>query len=106
MVERGNKIDSQARQEKNKEEIETLRQIFKNTQGAEEIVKLQQEIVDGLTFEAKILKELERLEMAVQALEYEEQFGKNLSEFFDNASLHINHPYLKNLLDEVKNSRP
>jgi len=32
--------------------------------------------------EAKIFKQLDGLEMAIQALEYEEEAGKDLTEFF------------------------
>lgn len=103
IVERGNKIDNQARQEKNREEIETLREIFSGIPSGEEFIQLQ---AGEESQEAKILKQLERLEMAIQALEYEEEFGKDLTEFFENASLHISHPYLKKLLDTVKRSRP
>lgn len=106
IVERGNKIDSRTRDKKNQEETKTLKRIFANLQDSREIIRLQQEITEEATQEAKILKQLERLEMAVQAMEYEEEFGKNLSEFFKNASFHINHPYLKKLLNTVKNTRP
>lgn len=105
VVERGEKIDNSARDKKNAEEIEILRQIFADIPDNNDFVKLQREIIDNKTHEAKIFKQLERLEMAVQALEYEEEYGKDLSEFFDNAAIHINHPYLKKLLEEIKKSR-
>jgi hypothetical protein len=44
--------------------------------------------------------------MAVQALEYEEETGRDLTEFFDNATMRIENEYLKKLLNEVKSSRP
>lgn len=103
VIERGSQVDNLARDEKNKEEVETLRQIFTDISGAEKLIQYQ---ADENSKEAKILKQLERLEMAVQALEYEEEFGKDLTEFFENASLHITHPYLKDILDTVKSLRP
>lgn len=102
VVERGNQINNQARDEKNRGEVETLRQIFADIPDAEKLIQLQ---ADEKSKEAKILKQLERLEMAVQALEYEEEFGADLTEFFENASLRITHPYLKDILDTVKNLR-
>lgn len=103
IVERGIQIDGQAQEQKSREEIETLRQIFADITIVEELINLQS---DKNSNEGKVLRQLERLEMAVQALEYEEEYGKDLSEFFENASHHIFHPYLKEILETVKNLRP
>ncbi len=100
---RGSQIDHQAKQQNNKKEIETLRKIFAGIADLEEAIVL---LSDRRSKEAKILKQLDRLEMAMQALEYEEEYGKDLTEFFDNASHYITHPYLVDLLDRVKSLRP
>lgn len=102
VVERGNQIDEQARQRKDAKEIEALRQIFSGVTAVDEIIDLQSHETSQ---EAQVLKQLERLEMAVQALEYEEEFEKDLSEFFDNAEQHITHPYLKEILQTVTAQR-
>lgn len=50
--------------------------------GGDEIEALWQEYEDGVTDEAKLVKELDKLEMIVQAGEYEREQGKDLSDFF------------------------
>lgn len=106
VVERGTNVDTKAKDEKDQQERETIKDIFKNILGGSTYIKLHIEASAMTTKEAKILKQLERLEMAVQALEYEEESGKNLSEFFENAAMHINDPYLKKILKTVKSLRP
>lgn len=105
VTERGVNIDSRSSDEKEKLEAVTLNEIFANVPN-EGFIEIYKEIAGADTAEAKILKQLERLEMAVQALEYEEQYGKDLSEFFENASQYISQSYLKEMLDVVKNLRP
>ena len=106
VVERGVRVDSKSREKKDKEEVETIRQMFSSIENGNSFAQLQEESSRMQTREAKILKQLERLEMAVQALEYEEEYGKDLTEFFDNASMHINEEYLIKLLEIVKSLRP
>lgn len=105
VVERGKNIDIQGREVKDREEIEILKQTFGDTQEGEEFIKIQEEIFEGKTKEAKIFRQLERLEMAVQAFEYEEEHGKDLSEFFENTLLYINHPFLKKLIETIRTIR-
>lgn len=106
VVERGTKVDAEARDKKDAEEVETIRQVFKDIPNSDTYIKLHKESSAMETREAKILKELERLEMAVQALEYEEEFGNDLSEFFVNAEMHINDKCLKEILETVISLRP
>jgi len=47
-----------------------------------EIKGLWYEYENGETNEAKLVKDFDKIEMIMQALEYEEQQGKDLSEFF------------------------
>jgi len=57
------------------------------------------------TPEAKVFWQLERLEMALQALEYEEEQGKNLEEFFINTSLYLTDPLLKKIFNQIIKKR-
>jgi 5'-deoxynucleotidase YfbR-like HD superfamily hydrolase len=100
---RGIKIDTKLRDAKDAKEAEAVRRVFSDN---EALYGLQKEFLKVESNEAKILKQLDRLEMAVQALEYEEKTGKDLTEFFDNATMRIENEYLKKLLNEVKSSRP
>lgn len=105
VVEREIKVDVKAKEEKDKEEVETFRKIFKDIED-NTFTKLQEEASKMENREAKILKQLERLEMAVQALEYEETSGFNLTEFFENARMHVVDDYLKEILETVISLRP
>lgn len=101
VVERGIKVDIKSRNKKDKKELETVKHIFQNIKNGNAYTQLHKESSEMRTREAKILKQLERLEMAVQALEYEKEYGKDLSEFFENASMHITNKYLKGILERV-----
>ena len=68
-------------------------------------MKLQEESLKTESNEAKILKQPEGLEMAIQALEYEEEMCIDLSEFFENVTIRIEKEYLKRLPDEAKSLR-
>jgi putative hydrolase of HD superfamily len=92
VVERGNMIDMQKRGEKENEEREGLRKVFKTIEEADEYVKIFNEMVERKSEEAKILWQIDKLEMTIQALEYEKEQDKNLDEFFINAKLQIEAP--------------
>lgn len=106
VVERGTKVDIKSREGKDREEIEAVKRIFSRLENGNEFTKLQEESSAMQTREAKILKQIERLEMAIQALEYEEEYKKDLTEFFENAKMHISNLYLKKLLETVISLRP
>jgi putative hydrolase of HD superfamily len=103
---RGGKTDTKLKEEKDKEKIDRVEQIFTAEDENDFVPKLQAESLRMESNEAKILKQLDGLEMAIQALEYEEEAGKDLTEFFENATMRIENEYLKKLLNEVKSSRP
>jgi putative hydrolases of HD superfamily len=103
---RGIKTDIKLKEEKDKEKIEKVKQIFSSGDENSTFSELQEESLGVGSEEAKMLKQLDGLEMAVQALEYEEETGRDLTEFFDNATMRIENEYLKKLLNEVKSSRP
>lgn len=62
--------------------------------------------VSRVTPESKAFWQLERLEMAFQALEYEEEQGKNLEEFFVNTGLYLREPLLKRIFNQILKQRP
>lgn len=70
-----------------------------------QIKKFGIEYLEQKTPEANYVKDLDRLDMAFQAFFYEEETGKDLSEFFENATLHITSENLKKILEEIKNKR-
>lgn len=107
VVERGKVVDSYAR--KRKEEIERF--FIKEVLGAFEMGSgysdLFDEMVKRESYDAKIFWQLDKLEMAIQAseYEYEEEQGKDLSEFFDNAERIIDQPFLKKVMEKIESLR-
>jgi len=64
--------------------------------------KLWEEFTAQKTNEARILKQIDKLEMAIQALEYENSRNPNhLKEFWENCKMHIKHPVLLSLFKEL-----
>jgi putative hydrolase of HD superfamily len=85
--------------------LSTERAALKNilaTMGAEEFLDLFDEYSDKYTPEAQFVHELDKLEMAVQAKEYEISTGKDLSEFYDSADQRIHLPVLRKMLDIIR----
>ena len=105
VVERGNMIDIKRRGEKEHEEREGIREIFKTIKETDEYVKIFEEMVGRKSEEAKILWQIDKIEMIIQALEYEKEQNKNLDEFFVNAQLQIENPLLKKIFGEILRRR-
>ena len=59
-------------------------------------------MIERKTKEALVFWEIDKLEMAIQAYEYQKEQKINLEEFIQNADLHIRTPLLKEALDELK----
>lgn len=92
---------------KNKIEEDILRRTLPATGDGEYYLSLWHEFRDQSSPEAMFLKQVEKLEMALQALEYQE-FGTKkvlLNEFFENARKYIIDPELKQLLEEIEETR-
>lgn len=62
-------------------------------------------IPQAKTPEAKFVRQLDKLETAIQAREYEISNGIDLAEFYINARKHVTNPFLVKLLDEVATNR-
>lgn len=77
-----------------------LKNIFSIIQG-NEYIALFNEFEEKKTKEAKLVKQLDKLEMAIQALEYESEQKLNLESFFTNSKMSIEDVYLKRILDEL-----
>ena len=62
---------------------------------------LFEEYIKRETREAQIVWELDKLERAFQAFEYQSEEGKDLFEFYESAELFIQNPKLIELLKEI-----
>ncbi|MCP8303867.1 MAG: HD domain-containing protein [archaeon] len=69
--------------------------------------ELWKEFQDGSSVEAKLVREIDKLEMALQALEYEEEGydRERLSEFWESAGRAINDPEVKAIFELIKGQR-
>lgn len=102
---RGEHIDIKKRNEMERQEREAIKKMFGKTGDSEEYTAIYDEMISRVTPEAKVFWQLDRLEMALQAFEYEEEQGKNLEEFFINTSLYLTDPLLKETLEKIMKSR-
>ena len=103
---RGEHIDIKKRDEMERQEREGIREMFDKIGDSEKYSAIYDEMIGRATPEAKAFWQLDRLEMALQALEYEEEQGKNLEEFFINTGLYIRDPLIVDILKEILKSRP
>lgn len=71
----------------------------------EEYIKLFDEYEANCTPEAKLVKELDKLEMAIQAYEYERKHNINLELFFETTRSKVASKEIKDILNEVEKLR-
>ncbi|KAG5052562.1 hypothetical protein AAZX31_02G194100 [Glycine max] len=82
-------LDGVSKAEKNQREQEALDHMCKVLGGgstAKEIAELWMEYEANSSPEAKFVKDLDKVEMILQALEYEDEQGKDLDEFFQSTA--------------------
>lgn len=103
---RGNIIDIQKRQKKEIMEAEGITSIFEKLGHSHEYKTIFEEMVQRKTQEAEVFWQLDKLEMAIQALQYEISDKKNLEEFFVNTDLQLVHPFLRSIFDQILSARP
>lgn len=99
--------DEKAKEEKLKKENEAMKNIFSNLENGNEFYQLWLEYEEQETPEAKILREIDRIELLSQALEYEqENESEKLDCFWKYASNHpFENPELRKLYEEFKKRR-
>lgn len=80
--------DPVSKEEKYRREQEAMSEIRTmlggRNEAAEEVQRLWQEYEDQKTAESHFVKDLDKLEMILQAMEYEQSQSMDLSEFFDS----------------------
>lgn len=105
VVARAGLIDLKKREQKEKMEKEGIKKLFKITDKSRLALSLYNEMIERNTIESKIFWQLDKLDMGIQALEYELTQGKDLSEFFENVKVSIFNPFLIELFQEILNRR-
>ena len=103
---RGNIIDIEKRRKKEQIEAKEIEDIFKTLGSVDEYIAIFKEMVERKSPEAEIFWQLDKLEMAIQALRYEHTDHKDLSEFFVTVDLHLTHPFLRAIFAQVMGQRP
>lgn len=104
--ETGKKIVGQQK-EKHRDEKKAIKEMFKRNIDYQEFVKLWKEFNDQKTEEAKLLKEIDKLEMAAQAYEYEKNGHdkEKLDEFWDNAKKYLAGGKLESVFKKLQRKR-
>ncbi|HCE17261.1 MAG TPA: phosphodiesterase [Anaerolinea thermolimosa] len=97
--------DGVAVDEKHHREREGALQVTNRLPNGAEWMALWEEFEAGETNEARLVRQLDRLEMALQAWVYEKQLGMNLEGFFQSAERAVNNPELKDMLKIIGNLR-
>lgn len=102
VIGRWGKVDKELQKNKYKMEGDAIRKMF---QDSPEYIDVFEEMLEKKTKTAKIFKQLDKLEMAFQALEYEQEQGKDLTEFFVDTDAYIMHPFLRKIFEELESLR-
>lgn len=97
--------DNILKEEKYKLEKRAIEELFKNIND-NEIVKLWYEYEEGETLEAKFVSNLDKIEMLLQAFEYEKKHKDiNLDEFWEDVEEKLKDSELKNIIELLKEKR-
>ena len=84
--------------------LEKERQEMRNILGLADLnIELFDEFVANKTTEAKLINDLDRLEMAITGVEYAKDHGTNITEILATAEALIQTSFVKNLLQELIN---
>ncbi|MFP2905564.1 HD domain-containing protein [Pyxidicoccus sp. 3LFB2] len=96
-------VDREAKHALERRAVETL--LGKLPRGAEYLA-LWDEYEHGTSFEARLVRQLDRLEMGLQACVYEHQGMGDLSQFFASVEKALEAPELRAVLAELEALRP
>jgi len=87
--------------EKYKLESEAVKKVFSKLNNGEKYIKLWEEFEKGDSKEAAFVKQIDKLDMALQAHFYEKKLNLDLSSFKKSAAEILNSQVLKEILDQV-----
>jgi putative hydrolase of HD superfamily len=95
--------DGISREEKQRKEEIGIKQLLKDVPNEQELMDLWIEYEEQKSQESIILKNIDKLEMVIQALEYQKTFpDRDLSEFILGAERELNIPEILDLFKEVR----
>lgn len=93
--------DAVSAEEKNRLEAEAVRTIFTRLPEGAAYIAIWEEYEAGQTAEARFVRQIDRLEMALQASVYRRQGMLGMEEFFETTRRALSDPALLALLDEM-----
>lgn len=94
--------DAIARSDKLQRERDSFSKVLESWPDADRYIAVFNEYERGESAEAKFVRQLEKLEMALQAGVYQCQGLASLTEFLDSAGETIEDPRLRDILDELR----
>jgi putative hydrolase of HD superfamily len=97
--------DAVSPKEKHEREADAVSQVLGKLPNGAEYVSLWEEYEAGTTPEVRLVRQVDRLEMALQASIYERQEMVDMSEFYVSAGEALYTPELRAVLDEVEGLR-
>lgn len=98
--------DAVSREEKLQRERQAVERILAKLPRGAEYLALWEEYEHGTSFEARLVRQVDRLEMGLQATIYEHQGAGDLSQFFASVHKALETPELKTVLAELEKLRP
>ncbi len=98
--------DPVSREEKLQRERQAVERILAKLPRGAEYLALWEEYENGTSFEARLVRQVDRLEMGLQATIYEHQGAGDLSQFFASVHKALETPELKTVLAELETLRP
>ncbi|WNG43321.1 HD domain-containing protein [Archangium minus] len=98
--------DKVSREEKLQRERDAVERILAKLPRGAEYLALWEEYEHGTSFEARLVRQVDRLEMGLQATIYEHQGAGDLSQFFASVHKALETPELKAVLAELETLRP
>lgn len=101
----GKMIDVEKKRKKELMEEEGIKKIFSILGDSTEYQMIFDEMLQRKSIESEIFWQIDKLELIVQAFQYEMSEGKDLSEFFINADLHITHPFFREIFQHILSLR-
>ena len=91
--------------DKHELERKSVERVFSRLSKGKEYLAVWEEFEAGKTAEARFMKEIDRLEMGLQASVYEQEGPVDLSVFFDSTDKALTTPALREILAALRNLR-
>ena len=87
-------------QEKHKREETAMKRLCGTLPNGDMLLNLWLEFEEGKTEEAKMARQIDTVEMALQAQEYQREYQLDLSDFIEYARARVSHPMLITFFEE------